>query len=393
MAEPSSTHSISLFRRVWRGENGLWVALLGFVLFGTAMTVLSAGLGTADTFGADVVIPPDMVVEAPVSRNSPAADAAEGGEHEVLRAAIEGIGTAGGRPVVQVNLAVLDDLAGGKRTTLFRHLATSAKWFVSAERGKLYAQRRFHTGNGGWTKALNGFYGGRDFDAGDAGYFQMRVVVGLDGPAMARPWRDTLTGVATGRGSVLLGVGGSRNPGLFASYLVVRSSGPAVEIFEEHAGYARPLTSFALSNVEAEFTALLNSQAARTRGFDPALMPAVSIRRGPPGIYITDGRQGGIYEVYAQVNSMEAGYVYLRAFEATRGTPLSAGRLPARSLEYIGWSDDPGELFSYNSLITIYEGSWDVHYPARFELWFVPSSGGPERKLVEKIFRIEGWQR
>jgi len=28
-----------------------------------------------------------------------------------------------------------------------------------------------------------------------------------------------------------------------------------------------------------------------------------------------------------------------------------------------------------------------------FELWFVPDSRGKERKLIEKIFKIEGWQR
>ncbi len=32
-------------------------------------------------------------------------------------------------------------------------------------------------------------------------------------------------------------------------------------------------------------------------------------------------------------------------------------------------------------------------YAARFELWFVPDSGQGERKLLERIFKIEGWQR
>ena len=27
------------------------------------------------------------------------------------------------------------------------------------------------------------------------------------------------------------------------------------------------------------------------------------------------------------------------------------------------------------------------------EVWFVPDSGGAERKLMEKVFKIEGWQR
>jgi hypothetical protein len=61
--------------------------------------------------------------------------------------------------------------------------------------------------------------------------------------------------------------------------------------------------------------------------------------------------------------------------------------------EYLGWSDDPTEVFFYNTQITVHEGSWGVYYPARFELWFSPASGGPARKLLEKIYKIEGWQR
>ena len=39
------------------------------------------------------------------------------------------------------------------------------------------------------------------------------------------------------------------------------------------------------------------------------------------------------------------------------------------------------------------EGDWGKYYAARFEVWFDPDSGAPERKLLEKNFKIEGWQR
>ena len=50
---------------------------------------------------------------------------------------------------------------------------------------------------------------------------------------------------------------------------------------------------------------------------------------------------------------------------------------------------------NYNSerTFTIYEGDWGKPYAARFEVWFVPASGGQEKKLVEKNFKIEGWMR
>lgn len=50
-------------------------------------------------------------------------------------------------------------------------------------------------------------------------------------------------------------------------------------------------------------------------------------------------------------------------------------------------------MFFSEASFTIYEGDWDKPYAARFEVWFVPDSGKPERKLMEKVFKIEGWQR
>jgi hypothetical protein len=81
------------------------------------------------------------------------------------------------------------------------------------------------------------------------------------------------------------------------------------------------------------------------------------------------------------------------AFEVTQEIPLSVDRLKERSNEWGGWSDDPGELFLSNTHFTIYEGDWGKPYAARFEVWFAPDAGGSDRKLMEKVFKIEGWQR
>jgi len=85
--------------------------------------------------------------------------------------------------------------------------------------------------------------------------------------------------------------------------------------------------------------------------------------------------------------------LYLKAFEVTKGTPLSVDRLKERANEWIGWSDDPEELFFSNTHFTIYEGDWGKPYAARVEVWFTPDLGGSDRKLMEKVFKIEGWQR
>ena len=85
--------------------------------------------------------------------------------------------------------------------------------------------------------------------------------------------------------------------------------------------------------------------------------------------------------------------VYLKAFEVTQGTPLSVVSLRSRSNEWIGWSADPAELFFSNTRFTIYEGDWGKHYAARFEVWFQPDSGAKHRKLLERVFKIQGWMR
>ncbi len=85
--------------------------------------------------------------------------------------------------------------------------------------------------------------------------------------------------------------------------------------------------------------------------------------------------------------------IYLKAFEVTKNYPLSVDSLKEYSNEWVGWSNNPSELFFSNTNFTIYEGDWGKPYAARFEVWFVPDSGASERKLTEKVFKIEGWQR
>jgi hypothetical protein len=103
--------------------------------------------------------------------------------------------------------------------------------------------------------------------------------------------------------------------------------------------------------------------------------------------------QPGIYGVVYSLNPGEPGSVYLKAFEITKGTPLSVERLEAKSKTRMTWSTDPSERFGAKAGFTIYEGDWGKPYAARVEVWFAPDSGEADRKLAERIYRIEGWQR
>ncbi|MEI6168895.1 MAG: hypothetical protein WCS52_17070 [bacterium] len=375
--------------------NLLAVPLCGIVgFFAVGFIVFASMFGPSeDGFGKDIVIPPDMKLEIPLGpqaiTNRPASDT-EG------MALIDSFSTNHadhGSNDISVDIPVLDEFAGQNRALLLRHLASSAKWFVTKERGKIYAYRRCVI-NGRWQNSLNGFYSASTFDMWGNQRFQFRIIIGPDGPVMSHPWRAKAT-VANISNRVIRVVAAEdkRFSQGIESYLVLGSKGAALEIFEQSQSHDRPFTPLTLQQIDRELKAVVSSPVAQQRGFDPSLMPPESVKSGDSEIHIENGMQGGIYFVHAYLNPGEPGFAYLKVFEATRNTPLSASRLPERSTEYVGWSETPGEQFLYSSEITVYEGDWGVYYPARFELWFVPDSGKPERKLIEKIFKIEGWQR
>lgn len=357
-----------------------------------ALAVLPFFGPSEDGFGRDIVVPPGMIVAQPRGWAYAPEEPAEDAEGARLAAVFSLGGTEQDTTNISVDVGVLNKFAGEHRNRLLRHLATSARWHVTEKSGEVYAYRRFVTERERWQGSLNGYYTQHDFGFRSTGSFQFRIIVGLDGPVMGRSW-DNVTNADAGAETLTLRVGPSVNRGN-VSYLVLRSDGPAMEIYEESKLQSRPFTTLSLKLIEEELTALWRSDVARSRGFDPGLMPTESVNRRDPMLELVQGLSGGgIYEVYGYANPGEQGVVYLKVFEATKNTPLSERRILEKSTEHIGWSDDPDEVFFYNSEVTVYEGDWGVYYPARFEFWFAPASGDPERKLAERIYMIEGWQR
>ena len=104
---------------------------------------------------------------------------------------------------------------------------------------------------------------------------------------------------------------------------------------------------------------------------------------------LINGKQGGIYHYQATVNPGEDGEVYLRAYEVTKGTRLSAARIKQRTIEKVVGAGE--KIIGVGKEFTIYEGDWDKYYAARIEIWFIPAKGGKPRKLKEKLFRVQGW--
>ena len=89
---------------------------------------------------------------------------------------------------------------------------------------------------------------------------------------------------------------------------------------------------------------------------------------------------------------LPAGEVFLRCYEATKNIPLSEDRLTERSKVAIDSTITFSQLV-HNKSFTIYEGDWEDYYAARIEVWFKNKETKEECKLLEKVYRVDGWMR
>ena len=109
-------------------------------------------------------------------------------------------------------------------------------------------------------------------------------------------------------------------------------------------------------------------------------------------LQLRNGYQGGIYEYDFYYPYLPAGDLFLRCYELTKDIPLSEERVAEASKVSID------SVFTFSQVVdkqefTIYEGEWGDYYAARIEVWFRDARTGEERKLLEKVYRVEGWMR
>jgi hypothetical protein len=269
--------------------------------------------------------------------------------------------------------------------TFHDYVEASPDWHVFIEQGSRYASRRWSYG-GEPRDTLHGYIS----EFSGASKFQTRCLLCLD----RKQWsRYSVQHVQEGTTPVKPDM--SMGNQLHESRVMIECGGVWVEIFEQSESPERRVTKATVANLEKEISDFLKSPeaavtAARTRSRELASRLA-----GDDGhsFRLLTGMQPGIYGVVYLLNPGDPGSVYLKAFEITKGTPLSVERLEAKSRTRMTCSADPSERFGAKAGFTIYEGDWGKPYAARFEVWFTPDSGEPDRKLAERIFRIEGWQR
>jgi hypothetical protein len=99
----------------------------------------------------------------------------------------------------------------------------------------------------------------------------------------------------------------------------------------------------------------------------------------------------GGYDFYMWHKPTEKGKIYIKAFEMTKNRRLSEWKLTNRTMNTITELSRNYKVFTGSTVID--EGTFDKYYPVRFELWFKPSDNGTEKKLTEKSYLIDGWDR
>ena len=265
------------------------------------------------------------------------------------------------------------------------YIEASPDWGVFFERGNRFAARRWSY-DGEPRDTLHGYIS--EFH-GDA-EFQTRALLCLD----QKQWSYyKVQHAKEGTEPVKLDL--SIGNQMYESRLMIECGGVWIEIFEESKAKERLVTKATMTVLETEFAQFLKDPPAavvRAKQQSRDLALRLAGADGAP-FRLVNGMQPGIYVISYSLNPGEPGIVYLKACEVTKGTPLSEDRLKEATETRLTWSADPKERFGAKAGFTIYEGDWGKPYAARFEVWFKPDSGKPERKLAERIFKIEGWQR
>jgi len=374
-----------------KGFLNLLFALLSItiVVYGLGFCFTLSLLGPKiDHFADNLSIPDNIEIAEPMNRNDEIPSGVEDGFQKNLIAELKNPDS--GIPSVTAQVPSLIQLHKNAPDILKRYLASSLSWRVFKKYGDLYATRRMKEGSQ-WRCTLNGFY--THDDDSDIPDFQIRFAIGFSGER----WGENTTRLKEGQTDNLIVTQEdilSQYYQMYESNSVISGDGICVELFDQSKAKERKLTKTALDYLEKELSPLANSPSWKTI---QTILPSGSIRHGEPSFKLynssPDISSRGIYDSEIWVNPHEPGRIYLKAYEVTQNHCLSVKELQQNSNEWIGWSDNPDELFFSNTIFFIDEGDWGEPYAARFEVWFVPDSLTPERKLMEKVFKIEGWQR
>ncbi len=290
---------------------------------------------------------------------------------------------------VSANLTSLYTLMNDHNEIFLRYLTTSPDWIVFENKGNKYAARRWNIENN-WKYSLNSNYSEFDIDSPDDSTpeFQTRFIIHLN--KRNKIFKEHHTADIHLKNGEKKKFYHKKNYVIHDSKSIIDLKKYIIEIQEQTTKPQRILTQASIDFTENEFKKLLNKP---TFGNIKSILAPTAIQHNEQIFELHPRYQGGMYQSEIWINPREPGRIYLKAFDTNTNTRLSKISLKEQTNEWVGWSKNPNEFFYSNTLLTIDEGVNDKYYTARFEIWFIPDSGEKERKLTEKVFKINGWER
>lgn len=178
------------------------------------------------------------------------------------------------------------------------------------------------------------------------------------------------------------------------SYLVLNGTEISLEIREQLADKDRNVTVKAIEEINDKLRRLITSEIIKKKGYDETLFAKGSVKITQDNeIDIKDGSQPGIYITSGYLNPGEKGYIYLKVFNIETNEEVMLPHEQKKTIEYVGWSNNPDEKFYFNVVAMCKVGDWDHQFLGRFEVWFTPTNNSPERLLIQTSRKIYGWQR
>lgn len=381
----------NLMKKRWATgiSNLFFILVCGVATFFTfGFLIIASMFGPSeDGFADNLLIPHGIEIAEPEPEASITSDMSNVTGTDELQASVRKALAVAGGDVTEFTpeMPSLRKAATDHATTFRQYIEASPDWHVFMERGNCFASRCWSYG-GEPRETLHGYIS----DFGGDSSFQTRCLLCLD----RKQWSSySVQHVMEGKNPVKPQMTQGNN--LHESRVMIECGGVWVEIFEQSDKPERRVTKATLAALEKEFSEFERDPKAaleRVRARSSELTKRLAGNDGNSFRLLT-GMQPGIYGVVYSLNPGEPGFVYLKAFEITKGTPLSVERLEEASKTRMTWSAEAAERFGARAGFTIYEGDWGKPYAARFEVWFKPDSGKPERKIAERNFKIEGWQR
>ncbi|MGA9398936.1 MAG: hypothetical protein WBV22_11830 [Anaerolineaceae bacterium] len=294
-----------------------------------------------------------------------------------------------------------NNFTDSNNSLLLRHLASSADWQLKQYRGVWRAIRR---------QQICGIYqmswNDRYYSGTEPNISNTETIIFME-PYENSSFGDAqrITKVNPGEKTKRLKLFSSEN--IFMSELVISNPNLFLYIAEVSPNLERKLTQEILNKINNEFTLVLeNGEEINNKGYSNFVVPEISvIHSGKQSFSVSDearceenkwrGDQSceitGYCQVSGYINPGEFGYLFTKVFDIVNGEQLCSEDMQYRSMEYVGWSSNPSDMFFYDANITVCGGNLE-NEPARFELWFQPIKG-IARKLLETTHITSSWYR